>query len=73
MRLIIDFDAPQAAPPQDKVALLALAGTLLRESGAHSVHVAVSARHPGDADMLRHALDGLVPPARFHVYAQPDP
>jgi glycosyltransferase involved in cell wall biosynthesis len=73
MRLIIDFHAPQAAPPQDKAALLALARTLLREPGFHAVHVAVSSRHPADADMLRHVLDGLVPPDCFHVYAQPKP
>lgn len=71
MRLIIDFHAPQAALPQDNAALLALARTLLRDPGTHAVHVAVSSRHAGDPDMLRHALDGLVPPARFHVYAQP--
>ena len=72
LRLIIDFHAPQAVPTQDTTLLLALAKTLLRESGPHTVHVAVSGRHPTDVDVLRHALDGLLPPGRFHVYAQPD-
>ncbi|MBQ5950479.1 glycosyltransferase family 4 protein, partial [Massilia sp. ST3] len=53
--------------------LLALAKTLLRAPGPHAVHVAVSSRHPTDVDVLRHALDGLLPPERFHVYAQPAP
>jgi glycosyltransferase involved in cell wall biosynthesis len=71
MRLIIDFQAPQPAPSNDTATLLALARTLLREPGAHAVHVAVSGRHQADADMLRHVLDGLLPAGRLHVYAQP--
>jgi glycosyltransferase involved in cell wall biosynthesis len=71
MRLIIDFHAPHEAPSQDTATLLALARILLREPGSHTVHVAVSGRHPADVDMLRHVLDGLVPDGRFHVYAQP--
>jgi glycosyltransferase involved in cell wall biosynthesis len=72
MRLIIDFHAPQAAPSHDTATLRALAETLLREPGTHEVHVAVGGRNPAAADALRHALDGLLPPARFHVYALPD-
>jgi glycosyltransferase involved in cell wall biosynthesis len=71
MRLIIDFQAPHEAPQQNTATLLALARTLLREPGAHTVHVAVSGRHPADVDMLRHVLDGLAPDGRLHVYAQP--
>jgi glycosyltransferase involved in cell wall biosynthesis len=71
MRLIIDFHAPHEAPSQDTATLLALARTLLREPGSRIVHVAVSGKHPADVDMLRHVLDGLLPPERFHVYAQP--
>jgi glycosyltransferase involved in cell wall biosynthesis len=71
MRLIIDFNAPQTAPSSDTAALRALAHTLLRDSGPHEVHVSVCGRDPADADALRHALDGLLPPGRFHIYAQP--
>ncbi|QJE00704.1 glycosyltransferase [Massilia forsythiae] len=73
LRLIIDFRTPHTAPPHDTAALLGLARTLLGEPGGHEVHVAVSGCHPHDADPLRQALDGLLPPARFHVYAQPAP
>jgi glycosyltransferase involved in cell wall biosynthesis len=72
MRLIIDFHMPQEAPSHDTATLLALTRSLLREPGSHTVHVAVSGRHPADVDMLRHVLDGLLPAGRFHVYAQPN-
>ncbi|MFK3740091.1 glycosyltransferase [Massilia sp. TN1-12] len=71
MRLIIDFHAPQAAPSHDTATLLGLAKALLRAPGDHDVHVALSGRHPADVEVLRVALDGLLPPGRFHVYAQP--
>ena len=64
MRLIIDYHPT----------LLALTETLLRAPGSHAVHVAVGSGypgHPGDADRLRHALDGLLPPDRLHVYVLP--
>ncbi|MFC5551311.1 glycosyltransferase [Massilia aerilata] len=71
MRLIIDFCAPPAAPSPDTATLLALARTLLRARGSHEVHVTVGSRHPADLDALRHALDGLLAPGHFHVYARP--
>ncbi len=71
MRLIIDFRAAQAASSPDTAALLALARTLLRARGEHDVHVTAAGGHPADIEALRHALDGLLAPDRFHVYAQP--
>jgi hypothetical protein len=56
MRLIIDFHAPQNGARKTRPRCCALARTLLRQPGAHEVHMAVSGRHPADVDMLRHVL-----------------
>jgi len=71
MRLIIDFHSPHAAPAPDTALLLTTTRALLDARTEHQVHVAVSGRHPLDVDTLRHALEDVLAPEQFHVYAQP--
>ena len=70
MRLIIDFQSPHTAPAPDTDLLLSATRALLDTRAGHEVHVAVSGRHPADIDTLRHALEAVLAPENFHVYAQ---